>query len=185
MRVGAVSTHKTNMSSFLFGLIILFAGIIGIVVTLMFTLIAIFKRNSKKWRRAGISLVTSTVVIISLILVYETILYPPNPKIEQLVLFAYREAPLGGVWLGIYEDQTWQIGYSSVEITSEGSYLLNGDTLTLIASPGTTIIGESKRISFIIDPKYLVEVKNSGIRFLEIKMNKLENDGLYQPIIPE
>jgi hypothetical protein len=118
------------------------------------------------------------VAVITLILIQETILYPPNPKIDQLILSAYREAPIGGIWLGVYEDRTWQLGYSSVEITSEGTYQLAGDTLTLIANEGTTVIGESERTSFLIETKYLVEVENSGIRSLEIQRNKLEMNGL-------
>ena len=166
------------MSSFLIGLIILLAGILGIIVTLTFTVIAIIKRSSKNWRRAGFSLLSSGTIVIILILVHEVILFPPNPKVEQLVLTAYREAPIGGIWLGVYNDQTWQLGYSSVEITSEGTYQLVGDTLTLTAIEGTTVIGESERTSFIIEPRYLVEVKNSGIRSLEIQLNKLEKNGL-------
>lgn len=166
------------MSSFLFGLIILSAGILGIVVTLTFTLIAIFKRTPKNWRRSGISLLSSGIIVIILILIHEVILFPPNPKTEQLVLMAYREAPIGGIWLGVYNDQTWQLGYSSVEITSTGTYQIIGDTLTLIANKGTIIIGESERTSFVIEPKYLVEVKNSGIKSLEIQLNKLEKEGL-------
>ncbi|MEP1032970.1 hypothetical protein [Ekhidna sp.] len=166
------------MSSFLFGLIILLTGILGLLVTLTFTIIAIFKRNSKSWKRSGYSLLASSAIIITLILIHEVILFPPNPKTEQLLISAYREAPLGGIWLGVYDDQTWQLGYSSVEITSEGTYQLSGDTLTLIASEGTSVIGDSERTSFIIKPKNLVELKNSGIRSLEIHLNKLEKNGL-------
>jgi hypothetical protein len=162
----------------LFGLIILLVGTVGLIVTLTFAVIAIFKKNSKNWKRSGISLATTTVAVIALILIQETILYPPNPKIDQLILSAYREAPIGGIWLGVYEDRTWQLGYSSVEITSEGTYQLAGDTLTLIANEGTTVIGESERTSFLIETKYLVEVENFGIRSLEIQLNKLEMNGL-------
>ncbi|MCV9386991.1 hypothetical protein [Reichenbachiella ulvae] len=161
----------------LFGLIILLVGSVGFLVTLTFVIMAIFK-NSKYWKLSGISLATTTLAVIALILIQETILYPPNPKIDKLVLSAYREAPIGGIWLGVYNDRTWQLGYSSVEITSEGKYELAGDTLTLFANDGTTVIGDSKRTSFLIEPKYLVEVENSGIRSLEIQLNKLETNGL-------
>ncbi len=159
---------------FLFGLLILLVAFVGLITTLTFVVIAIFKKNSKNWKRSGISLATTTLAVIVLILVQETILYPPNPKTEQLLLSAYREAPIGGIWLGVYNDQTWQLGYSSVEITSEGTYEVAGDTITLIAYDGTTVIGEAERTSFLIEPKYLVEVENSGIRSLEIQLNKLK-----------
>lgn len=162
------------MSSFIFGLIILLTGIIGIIVTLTFAVIAIFKRNSKSWKRTGYSLLLSGAMVVSLILVHEEILFPPNPKIEKLVLSAYREAPLGGIWLGVYNDQTWELGYSSVDITSRGTYKLSNDTLTLIATEGTTVIGESELTSFLIKPKHLLEVENTGIKSLEIQLNNLE-----------
>lgn len=166
------------MSSFFFGLILLFAAILGIIATLIFTLIAISRRTSKSWAWSGYSFFMSSSIVIMLILIHELILFPPNPKTDQLVLTAYREAPIGGVWLGLYDDQIWQLGYSSVEITSAGKYQITGDTLTLYADEGTTIIGEVERTSFIIKSKSLVEIKNSGIRFLEIELNKVELEKL-------
>ena len=162
----------------LFGFIILLTGTIGVLVTLFFAIVALIKRNSANWKSSGISLATTIVVIVSMIFVQETILYPPNPKIGQLVLSAYREAPIGGIWLGIYDDNTWQLGYSSKEITSEGTYRIFGDTLQLVANNGTTVIGDFNQTAFIIKAKSLIELNNSGIRSLEILQNKLDGQNL-------
>lgn len=145
-------------------------------MTLTFAVAAIVKKNLKNWKRSGISFLATVASVFILIFIQETIIYPPNPKSDQLILSAYREAPLGGIWLGVYNDQTWQLGNSSVEITSEGTYQLTGDTLTLTANEGTTIMGEFQRTSFIIKPKHLIEIKNSGIWSLEIQLNTLEID---------
>lgn len=168
----------TNSIMLLFGIFTLFVGMIGLLVTLTFVTIAIFKKSPNSWKRSGISLAATILTTITLITIQETILFPPNPKIEKLILSAYREAPIGGIWLGVYDDQTWQLGYSSIEITAEGTYKINEDTLTLVADQGTTIIGDSERTSFLIKQKSLIEVENSGIRSLEIQINKLTKIGM-------
>jgi len=166
------------MDSFLSGLLILSVSILGIVVTLIFILVAIFKQSSRSWKRAGYSLLAFGTIVTGLFLYHKLILFPPNPKVDQLVFSAYREAPIGGIWLGLFDDKTWELGYSSVEITSSGTFDISGDTLKLIATEGTTVIKEFKQTSFIMKPDYLLELKNTGIRSLIIQMNEIEKNGL-------
>jgi energy-coupling factor transporter transmembrane protein EcfT len=161
------------MTSFLFGLIILLAGVLGIVTTLVFTVFAILKRNSKNWKRSGYSLLISGTVVIALILVHEVILFPPNPKIEQLVLSAHREAPIGAYWLGLYNDSTWEFGHSSSEIEFFGTYEILEDTLNLTTTKGTTFYNGDTTNQFLIQSYDLWEVENSGIKGLKIGLNKL------------
>ncbi|WP_157963281.1 hypothetical protein [Algoriphagus litoralis] len=87
---------------------------------------------------------------------------------------AYREAPIGGIWLAIYTDQTWEIGNSSREITANGTYEIKSDTLILTAAQGTSIIGEIDQTSFIIQSESLIEINNSGILSLEIILNNMK-----------
>ncbi|WP_339754579.1 hypothetical protein [Algoriphagus aquimarinus] len=114
----------------------------------------------------------STIGVILLIIIVDLFLFPINQKSDQLILSAYREAPLGGIWLALYDDQTWEIGYSSREITSSGNYFIRHDTLTLNAQSGKTILQDISKTSFIIDSKNLREIENSGIRALEIVFKK-------------
>lgn len=133
-----------------------------------------FKRTkSGKLRLAGI-VFFSTVGLILIITVIEFQVYPNNPKADQLIMSAYREAPIGGIWLAIYTDQTWEIGNSSREITANGTYEIKSDTLILTAAQGTSIIGETEKTSFIIESESLIEVNNSGIKSLKIMENKLK-----------
>ena len=155
----------------------LFVALAGSFTTLIFVFIAVFKSNSKNWRRSGISFASTIIVVLALILIQETILYPPNPKLDQLVLSASREAAIGEIWLGVYDDQTWQLGYTPSDIRSEGTYQLSGDTLTLFANEGTTVMNDAERTSFIIQDKSMLEIKNSGIRYLKIWQNKIKRDG--------
>ncbi|CAD5279938.1 MULTISPECIES: hypothetical protein [unclassified Imperialibacter] len=162
----------------LFGLVVLATGIVGLLISLTFASIAVFKKGAKNWRRSGIAFLTTLAVTLCLILVQELVIYPPNPKLERLILSAYREAPIGGIWLGIYDDNTWQLGYSSKEITSEGTYRFSGDTLLLVADNGAKVIGDFDQTAFIIKANQLVELNNSGIRSLEILQNRLNEKKL-------
>ena len=158
---------------FLTGLIKFFIGLAGVILTLVFLFIAIFKRTKKGLiRKAGITLFSSVMIII-VISVVEYFIYPINQKTDQLLLTAYREAPLGGIWLALYHDKTWELGFSSREITATGTYQINADTLYLTAMDDTIIIGEIDKTSFIIGEKTLIEIQNSGIRSLEIIINNM------------
>ncbi len=158
----------------LFGLITLLVGLLGLVLTSIFIVLALFKRNAKNWKRVGISFFGTTALIIILILIQEVFLYPPNPKIERLVLSAYREAPIGGYWLGLYNDSTWELGNSPREIEVFGTYTIIRDTLNLVASEGEIFYNGTTTNTFLINEKELIEIENSGIKWLSIGMNKLD-----------
>ncbi|RAI84847.1 hypothetical protein [Algoriphagus yeomjeoni] len=160
---------------FISGLIKLFVGIVGSLASLFFLITFIFSRHKKSKLKIAAWTFTSTVGVILLIITVDLFLFPINQKSDHLILSAYREAPLGGIWLALYDDQTWEMGYSSREITSSGNYTIRHDTLTLNAQSGKTILGEISKTSFIINSKNLTEIENSGIRSLEILMNKSEN----------
>ncbi len=159
---------------FLTGLIKLLIGLAGLTSTFILLFLSAFKRTrSGKLRLAGI-VFFSTVGLILIITVIEFQVYPKNPKADQLIMSAYREAPIGGIWLAIYTDQTWEIGNSSREITANGTYEIKSDTLILTAAQGTSIIGEIDQTSFIIQSESLIEINNSGILSLEIILNNMK-----------
>ncbi|MEH0153140.1 hypothetical protein V6R21_03280 [Limibacter armeniacum] len=85
---------------------------------------------------------------------------------------AYREAPFGGYWLGLYTDLTWELGNTSREISAKGIYAVNNDTLELTTVKGSYFNGDTIN-TFIFEGKHLIEVKNTGIKGLEIELNKL------------
>lgn len=157
---------------FISGLIKLFVGILGTSVCLIILIITIFSRHKKGKLKIATWTFSSTIGVILLIIIVDLFLFPINQKSDHLILSAYREAPLGGIWLALYDDQTWEIGYSSREITSSGNYLIRHDTLTLNAQSDKTILKDISKTSFIIDSKNLIEIENSGIRSLEIVYNK-------------
>lgn len=157
---------------FISDLIKLFVGILGSLSSLFFLITGIFSRHKKDRLKIAAWAFTSAVGVILLIIIVDLFLFPINKKSDQLILSAYREAPLGGIWLALYEDETWEIGYSSREITSSGNYTIMHDTLTLNTQSGKTILKDISKTSFIIDSKYLTEIENSGIRSLEIVYKK-------------
>lgn len=156
-------------------LFILVTSILGILVTLYFLLKALFKKSSKYLKNAGISFISTVAFAIFAFLILEFLLFPQNPKKEQLVLTAYREAPIGGIWLGLYNDMTWEMGNSSREINRYGSYNFINDTLNLTTTSAVSFHNNSTKIQFIIDNDMLMEVENSGIYRLEISLNKIKS----------
>lgn len=164
------------MTSFLFGLIILLVGFLGLFATLTFIIIEIFKRKPKHWKKSIYSFLISGAVVILLILVHEVILFPPNPKLDDLVLTAYREAPIGGYWLGLYYDSTWEFGNSSREIEFDGTFEIIGDTLFLCTSSGSTFYNGNSSNQFLIQAEDLVEIENTGIKGLKIGLNKISKE---------
>ena len=129
-----------------------------------------------KIRIAGITFFTTAAIVI-LITIVEFFVFPINPRTEELVLTAYREAPIGGIWLALYNDNTWEMGYSSREITSNGTYKIENDTLTIYATSGEEIITNLRQTSFTFHSNKLVEIKNSGIKNARNKNKQNERNG--------
>lgn len=161
------------MMLFATGLLKLLIGLIGIFGTIIFLVLSVFKRTRKgKLQYAGLTLLTS-VIFILLITGFEFLMHPTNSKLDQLVLTAHREAPIGAYWLGVYNDSTWELGNSSREIEVSGTYTISGDTLHLKTLGGTAFYNGDARNSFVIIGDDLMEIENAGIRGLRIGMNKL------------
>jgi hypothetical protein len=161
------------MTLFLLGLLKFLIGLVGIFTSFVFLVLWVIKRTRRnKLRNAALTFLVTFILIIA-ISVLEFLRYPSNSKLNQLVLSAYREAPLGAFWLGVYDDLTWELGNSSREIEIRGTYTISGDTLYLTTSKGMVFYNGNAQNVFVISGDNLIEVENSGIRGLEISLNKL------------
>ncbi|WKN32098.1 hypothetical protein PZB74_01865 [Porifericola rhodea] len=154
------------------GLIKFLIGFIGLAITFVFLVIAAIRRSSQKLKKAGIAFFSTTAVIIIISLV-ELMFYPVNPKNDKLVFTAFREAPIGAYWLGLYSDSTWEMGNSSREIEISGIYRINGDTVELKATSEKGFYNGDTLNFFLIQGKDLIEIENTGIKGLKITMNKI------------
>lgn len=106
------------MMLFATGLLKILIGVVGVIGAIIFAALALFKRTRKgKLQYARLTLLT-TFIFILLITGYEFLKYPANSKLDQLVLMAYREAPLGTYWLGVYSDSQQSINSFVCEVLS-------------------------------------------------------------------
>ena len=161
------------MTLLITGLLKFIIGLIGLLMTIAFLTLAAFNRNRKgKLQNAGVSFLVTIILILS-IWGLEFLMYPTNSKLDKLVLSAYREAPIGAYWLGLYEDHTWQFGNSSREIEYSGTWVISGDTLHLNSLFDTAFYNGQTKNSFLIEKNNLIEIEDNGIHVLEIGINKL------------
>jgi len=164
------------MDLFITGLLKFLIGLVGILATLIFLVLSLFKKIRKgQLQNAGVTFLTSMVLIL-LITGLEFLMHPSNKRLDQLVLTGHREAPLGAYWLGVYNDGTWELGQSSREIVFSGHYTISGDTLRLKTRYGTAFGNGATSTDLVIHNDDLLEVKNTGIKALKIGVNKLGNE---------
>jgi hypothetical protein len=81
-----------------------------------------------------------------------------DPPKAGLCLAASREAALGSIWLGLYQDGTFAYGQLERDINTRGTYRFRGDTLLLTAAPGATISCEQSRQQFVLREHRLVQL---------------------------
>lgn len=102
------------------------------------------------------------LVVLGLVLVAGAFVavtfFTEDPLKGGLCLAAGREASLGGVWLGLYQDGTFAFGQHERNIKTRGTYRLRGDTLWLTADPGAVISCEQPRHRFVLRERRLVQV---------------------------
>ncbi|GAB3879455.1 hypothetical protein GCM10028824_42980 [Hymenobacter segetis] len=101
------------------------------------------------------------LVLVAGALMIASILTDDPPK-AGLCMAAYREASLGSVWLGLYQDGTFAYGQLERDINTRGTYRFRGDTLLLTADPGTTISCEQPRHRFVLRERRLVQLPDPG-----------------------
>jgi hypothetical protein len=92
----------------------------------------------------------------------------PAPR-PGLLLSAYREGQLGGMWVGLYADQHYEVRSSvNGHISRQGLYTLTSDTLKLLD------MQRRPKLQYLVDPPLLWMIpKFSGSSFLEIQVNQL------------
>lgn len=117
----------------------------------------------------------TTFLIIAII--KAALWYKSNQLNDGLILQASREAPIGGIWLGLYNDHHFNFGYFGlwdIDIEATGTYQIKGDTLLLKANRETENV-IFKNLRFLILKGALMELPkdSSGIGYLEIWKNPL------------
>ncbi|GGK82966.1 hypothetical protein ACD591_14360 [Rufibacter glacialis] len=141
------------------------------ILTVVFLLSYLIRRNKSKLKNAGIAF-SATVIGLSTLLVLEEQLFSYNTANKKEILVASRESSIGGVLLKLYADSTFEIG-GLRQVTSAGMFSLKKDTLFM-----TTIITEENEEfsmrSFLIKEDHLEETTDTGIEFLEIHENSLK-----------
>ena len=135
-------------------------GLFGILSTIWFLITGLFKRNSSAYKKAGFSLI-ATFILVGIISTIELGYYSSKAKNKKLVLSAGREAPIGGIWLKLYDNKSYTLTYDPRTEGKEGTYQIKNDTLTLFDT-------DTIRTSFLIKEKSLEEIKNTGIGGLSI-----------------
>ncbi|MBF9252619.1 hypothetical protein I2I11_04890 [Pontibacter sp. 172403-2] len=143
-----------------------------LLLTVVFLVGYLIKRRKARLRNAAISFATA-VLSFGLLLVVEELFFSYNFKNKEEVLVASREAPIGGILLKLYKDNTFEIG-GFREVKSSGTYELKADTIFLNATDNPKQNGYVTETSFIIRKGYLEEVEDTGIGFLEVHVNKLK-----------
>ncbi|WP_277477160.1 hypothetical protein [Catalinimonas alkaloidigena] len=159
------------------GLIKFTIGLIGLLLTFVYFIVAVANKNKREKFKTAAKVFFSTAAFVIIISVIEFLVYPSNSKSSEIILEAYREAPIGGIWLALYEDKTWELGNSSREVRIKGQYQISGDTLIIIADQENEINADVKR-TFVIDRERLIETTKTGIHSLEILTNKINENGL-------
>jgi hypothetical protein len=139
--------------------------VIGLVAAFVFLVIGLIKRG-QDFRMAW-SILFLTALTLGLITLTEFVFHDSSEKYSDkpTLLVAMREASLGGIHLRVYSDSTYELG-DGIKVARRGKIALNGDTLFLLKS-------DSISKSFLIQSEVLHEIKNTGIKFLEIESNTL------------
>jgi hypothetical protein len=144
-----------------------FIGLLGVVTTIVYVVRALVKNRNRNFKTA-LAVLFGTGGLLVLITAIEFITHDKTKDYSQkkTSLVAMREASVGtGIHLRVYVDSTYELG-SGTEVKTRGKIKVNADTLFLL---------KNERIdkSFILDNGALLEIKNSGINFLEIESNEL------------
>jgi len=90
-----------------------------------------------------------------------------SSKNVKTVLFAHRDAPIGGIWIELKDNQTFTAGYKRGE-KSEGTYQIKQDTVIL--NPETKLIRAIDSLLLINDETLNYVTFQGG---LSITLNEL------------
>jgi hypothetical protein len=142
-------------------------GVLGVVTTIVYVVKALGKNRNRNFKTA-LAVLFTTGGLLVLLTTIEFITHDKSKDYSQkkTSLVAMREASAGnGIHLRVYADSTYELG-SGTEVKTRGEIKINADTLFLLKN-------EKIDKSFILDNGALLEIKNSGINFLEIESNEL------------
>jgi hypothetical protein len=142
-------------------------ALLGLLLTFIYLIIGLIKRNKTRYKIAGRIFLTTWITILVITLV-EFILHDKGKdyRDKETILVAMREAALGSIHLKVYVDSTYDLGNES-NVTLSGRICVRKDTVFLLNKKDSVVK------SFLIEENVLTEIKNSGIRFLQIYSNEL------------
>ncbi len=92
---------------------------------------------------------------------------------KEVVLVATREASSGGILLKLFDDKTFELG-TLRKVRAKGIYKFTADSLFLSTTDNSKLLKNFSKTTFIVKDRHLIEVNNTGIRFLEIQTNKFK-----------
>lgn len=136
-------------------------ALFGVTTSIALLVIGLVKGDKSRFKHAFYFL--TATFISQLVLTGLEFLYYSNKtgKEKQILISAAREAPIGGIWLKLYDDESYSLTNDPRSEGSKGTYTIKNDTLTLF-------ISDTIRTSFIIKEKSLTEIESTGIGGLSI-----------------
>ncbi|WP_187262662.1 hypothetical protein [Pontibacter beigongshangensis] len=144
----------------------------GFVLTFIFLVVFLRKKKLARLLHATLTILATTFLFY--ILNWEELTQRDfNRAKKKVVLTASREKLIGGVFLALYEDGTYELGNLRRVVTA-GVFCVKADSLFLITTDTTHLPGASSKTSFIINKEELVEIQNTGIERLEVHENRLK-----------
>ncbi|ALI99119.1 hypothetical protein [Rufibacter tibetensis] len=153
-------------------LIMLLVVPVCFMLTIVFLLSYLVKRNKSRLKNAAISFAIGVVGPI-LLIVIEEVFFSYNISDKEEVLVASREASIGGILLKLYADSTFETG-GFRQVTSAGKFSLSKDTLFIVSANKTEAGEEFTKRSFLIKDGHLEETTDTGVGYLEIHENTLK-----------
>src|SRR5688572_24886895 len=135
---------------------------LGFVIATLLLLLALFTWKKKYLKYTGLF-----ILIISLLGVFSFTIDFFKNRNREVLLTAFREAPLGGVLLTLYSDSTFELSNLMTYETS-GKFAITEDTLFISTNGSYKLLKNFTETTFLITEKNLVEINNTGIGRLEI-----------------
>ena len=144
--------------------------LIGILLILRHVALGLFHNNNLHLKKGGRIL----LIVIGFLLITSGIEFLLTKfRNRGLVMYAWREAPIGGIWLRLYNDDKFKLGHLPESVAIAGSYKIKGDTLFLEGNKPIELLNSASKTSFIITKNRLLEINSTKIGALDISKNEL------------
>ncbi|WP_205503080.1 hypothetical protein [Rufibacter psychrotolerans] len=148
-------------------------AVIGLILIMRHLILGVVQHNNLQIKKSG--------KLLLVILGFFTLAIALEFALKQfrnrgLIMYAWREAPTGGIWLKLYDNQEFHLGYLPTDKEAEGRFKFHGDTLFLEEYKPNGLLKGGDRTSLIIMNGMLVEIDRKSLGTLEITMNQVKKD---------